>query len=58
MPPHDYQSTLDYIVVQFDGAVSVNENTFCQNLKYHITGLENIRVLDCSVDFSFHRKHR
>lgn len=27
MPPHDYQSTLsDYIVVQFDGAGSVNED--------------------------------
>ncbi len=54
MPPHDYQSTLsDYIVVQFDGAGSVNEDPTAQNLKYHITGLENIRVLDCSVNF-FH----
>ncbi len=53
MPPHDYQSTLsDYIVVQFDGAGSVNEDPTAQNLKYHITGLENIRVLDCSVNFS------
>ena len=26
--------------------------TKAQNLKYHITGLENIRVLDCSVNFS------
>lgn len=41
MPPHDYQSTLsDYIVVQFDGAGSVNEDPTAQNLKYHITGLE------------------
>ncbi|MBY7414455.1 fimbrial protein [Escherichia marmotae] len=47
MPPHDYQSTLsDYIVVQFDGAGSVNEDPTARNLKYHIIGLENIRVLD------------
>ncbi|MBO9254366.1 type 1 fimbrial protein [Escherichia coli] len=53
MPPHDYQSKLsDYIVVQFDGAGSVNEDPTAKNLKYHITGLENIRVLDCSVNFA------
>lgn len=53
IPPHDYQSTLsDYIVVQFDGEGSVNEDPTAQNLKYHITGLENIRVLDCNVNFS------
>ncbi len=51
--PHDYQSKLsDYIVVQFDGAGSVNEDPTAKNLKYHITGLENIRVLDCSVNFA------
>ncbi|CAM4379612.1 Putative fimbrial protein [Shigella boydii] len=38
--------------MQFDGAGSVNEDPTAQNLKYHITGLENIRVLDCSVNFS------
>ncbi|RZN42415.1 fimbrial protein [Escherichia sp. E2593] len=53
MPPHDYQSTLsDYTIVQFDGAGSVNEDPSAKNLKYHIYGLENIRVLDCSVDFA------
>lgn len=53
MPPHDYQSSLsNYIVVQFDGAGSVNEDPTAHNLKYHIYGLENIRVLDCGVNFS------
>ncbi len=53
MPPHDYQSTLsDYTVVQFDGAGGVNEDPSAKNLKYHIYGLENIRVLDCGVDFA------
>lgn len=59
MPPHDYQSKLsDYIVVQFDGAGSVNEDPTAKNLKYHITGLENIRVLDCSATLLSHLKPR
>ena len=53
MPPHDYQSPLsDYIVVQFDGKGGINEDPGAKNLKYHIQGLENIRALDCSVNFS------
>jgi hypothetical protein len=55
MPPHDYQSTIgDYILVQFDGVGGVNMNPEAQNLKYHVTGLNQIRVLDCSVDFSIY----
>ena len=32
--------------------VALTKTLTAQNLKYHITGLENIRVLDCSVNFS------
>lgn len=57
MPPHNYQSTLsNYIVVQFNSASSVNKNPTAQNLKYHITSLKNIRVLNCSVNFSISPK--
>lgn len=53
MPPHDYQSTLgDFTLVQFDGADGWNQSPDAQNLKYHVTGLENIRVLDCNVNFN------
>ncbi|MDU2942001.1 MAG: type 1 fimbrial protein [Enterobacteriaceae bacterium] len=53
MPPHDYQSPLsDYIIVQFDGKGGINEDPTAKNLKYHINGLQNIRVLDCSVNFA------
>lgn len=53
MPPHDYVSSLsDYIIVQFDGKGGVNASPDAANLKYHITGLNNIRVLDCYVTFS------
>lgn len=53
MPPHDYQSPLsDYVIVQFDGKGGINEGADAKNLKYHINGLNNIRVLDCSVNFA------
>lgn len=53
MPPHDYQSSIsDYILVQFDGVGGTNQNPDAKNLKYHVTGLDQIRVLDCSVNFS------
>lgn len=53
MPPHDYQSPLsDYVIVQFDGKGGINVDPTAKNLKYHINGLQNIRVLDCSVNFA------
>ncbi|WP_165466834.1 fimbrial protein [Enterobacter cloacae] len=53
MPPHGYVSSLsDYIVVQFDGKGGVNQMADAKNLKYHITGLQNITVLDCGATFS------
>lgn len=53
VPPQGYVSTLgDYIVVQFDGKGGVNTLSDAKNLKYHINGLENIRVLDCGATFS------
>lgn len=52
MPPHDYQSTLgEFTLVQFDGADGWNQSPDAYNLKYHVNGLDNIRVLDCSVTF-------
>lgn len=52
IPAHDYQSTLgDFTLVQFDGADGWNQSPDAYNLKYHVNGLENIRVLDCSVSF-------
>lgn len=51
-PPADYVSTLgDYILVQFDGKGGINVTPGAKNLKYHINGLDNIRILDCSVTF-------
>ena len=53
MPPHSYQSTLgNFTLVQFDGDNGWNQSPDAYNLKYHVSGLENIRVLDCSVNFS------
>lgn len=53
MPAHDYKSMLgDFTLVQFDGEGGWNQSPDAHNLKYHITGLENIRVLDCSVSFN------
>ncbi|BBR57389.1 MULTISPECIES: fimbrial protein [Enterobacteriaceae] len=53
MPPHGYQSTLgDFTLVQFDGANGWNQSPDAYNLKYHVNGLENIRVLDCNVNFN------
>ncbi len=53
MPPHDYQSPLnDYVIVQFDGKGGINVDPTAKNLKYHINGLNNINVLDCSVNFA------
>ncbi|ALR78104.1 fimbrial protein [[Enterobacter] lignolyticus] len=53
IPPHDYQSTLgDFTLVQFDGEGGWNQSPDAYNLKYHVNGLENIRVLDCNVSFN------
>lgn len=53
LPPHGYQSTInDFTLVQFDGEDGWNQSPDAYNLKYRVTGLQNIRVLDCSVDFS------
>lgn len=53
MPPHDYHSTLgDFTLVQFDGEGGWNQSPDAYNLKYHVSGLDNIRVLDCNVNFS------
>ncbi|WP_419057364.1 type 1 fimbrial protein [Kluyvera georgiana] len=53
MPAHDYQSTLgSFTLVQFDGADGWNQSPDAANLKYHVSGLENIRVLDCNVTFN------
>lgn len=59
MPPHDYRSSIsDYILVQFDGVGGVNQNPEAKNLKYHVTGLDQIRVLDCSVNFSIYPENQ
>lgn len=59
MPPHDYKSSIsDYILVQFDGVGGVNQNPEAQNLKYHVTGLDQIRVLDCSVNFNIYPENQ
>lgn len=52
MPAHDYVSTLgNFTLVQFDGEGGWNQSPDAFNLKYHVNGLENIRVLDCNVSF-------
>lgn len=59
MPPHDYKSSIsNYILVQFDGVGGVNQNPEAKNLKYHVTGLDQIRVLDCSVNFSIYPENQ
>lgn len=59
MPPHGYVSSLsDYIVVQFDGKGGVNQMTDAQNLKYHVNGLNNIKVLDCGATFSIYPENQ
>lgn len=53
MPAHDYVSTLgNFTLVQFDGEGGWNQSPDAYNLKYHVNGLENIRVLDCNVSFN------
>ncbi|ENI4205183.1 type 1 fimbrial protein [Salmonella enterica] len=50
-PPHDYVSTLSAIpLIAFAGYDDVSSNG--HNLKYTLTGLNNIRVLDCGVHLS------
>ncbi|MEO3990220.1 type 1 fimbrial protein [Pseudocitrobacter cyperus] len=59
MPPHDYQSSIsDYILVQFDGVGGVNQSPDAKNLKYHVIGLDQIRVLNCSVNFSIYPENQ
>ena len=59
LPPQGYVSTLgDYIVVQFDGKGGVNALSDAKNLKYHINGLNNIRVLDCGATFSIYPENQ
>lgn len=54
MPPPGYVTTLpsNFTVVQFDGKGGVNTLADAKNLKYRVTGLNNIRVLDCGATFS------
>ncbi|EAM8931138.1 type 1 fimbrial protein [Salmonella enterica] len=59
MPPHDYASSInDYILVQFDGVGGINVSPDAANLKYHVTGLDHIRVLDCSVKFNIYPENQ
>ncbi|MDM3181214.1 type 1 fimbrial protein [Citrobacter sp. Cf108] len=59
MPPHDYASSIgDYILVQFDGVGGINVSPDAANLKYHVTGLDQIRVLDCSVKFNIYPENQ
>ncbi len=37
-------------VLQFDGEGGANMSSNAKNLRYVITGLDNISFLDCSVD--------
>ena len=44
--------------MQFDGKGGVNALPDAKNLKYHINGLENIRVLDCGATFSIYPENQ
>jgi len=48
----------DGIVVQFDGKGGVNALWDAKNLKYHINGLENIKVPDCGATFSIYPENQ
>lgn len=45
-------------VLQFDGEGGANMSSNAKNLRYVITGLDNISFLDCSVDVRIFQKAR
>ena len=55
LPPPGYQSALgSYTLVQFDGKGGINQLADARNLKYRLSGLNNITVLDCGATLTVH----
>jgi hypothetical protein len=55
LPPPGYRSALNtYALVQFDGKGGINRLADARNLKYRLSGLNNITVLDCGATLAVH----
>ena len=59
LPPPGYRSALSsYALVQFDGKGGINQLADARNLKYRLSGLNNITVLDCGATLSVHPENQ